>query len=60
MQSALLTAAADTMYKRRLSTVGNIDTMLKAGFTRFCRDAPGLMDGLLIDIDYVFMTALSA
>jgi hypothetical protein len=50
----------DTMYKKRLSTIGNIDSLGKIGFMRMMEQAPGLLDRLTIDIAYVFMQNLGA
>lgn len=46
------------MYKRRLSTAGNVDTLAKGGFRKMMEQAPGLLDGLTINVDYVFMQNL--
>lgn len=48
----------DTMYKKRLSTAGNVDTLAKGGFRKMMEQAPGLLDGLTINVDYVFMQNL--
>jgi hypothetical protein len=46
------------MYKKRLSTAGNIDTLSKAGFRAMMDQSPGLLDGLTINVDYIFMQNL--
>ena len=48
----------DTMYKKRLSTARNMDTMAKVGFRAMMEEAPGLTDGLTVNVDYVFMQNL--
>lgn len=48
----------DTMYKKRLSTVGRLDTISKTGFRQFLRDA-GVSD-LTVSPDYIFMQNLGS
>lgn len=48
----------DTMYKKRLSTARNIDSLGKIGFRAMMEESPGLIDGLTVNVDYVFMQNL--
>ena len=54
----IVLGCTDTMYKRRLGSGRSLDSLNRAGFVRMMSDAPGLTQGLSIDMDYVFMENL--
>ena len=58
--SRIVLGCTDTMYKRRLGSGRGLDSLNRAGFARMMMDAPGLTDGLTIDLDYIFMENLGA
>jgi len=58
--SRIVLGCTDTMYKRRLGSGRGLDSLNRAGFARMMTDAPGLTDGLTIDLDYIFMENLGA
>ena len=58
--SRIVLGCTDTMYKRRLGSGRGLDSLNRAGFSRMMTDAPGLTEGLTIDLDYIFMENLGA
>jgi hypothetical protein len=58
--SRIVLGCTDTMYKRRLGSGRGLDSLNRAGFARMMTDAPGLTEGLTIDLDYIFMENLGA